>query len=121
MVLVDSSVWIEHLRNGNATLQGLLLNLQVQIHPFVLGELALGSLRNRASILDALSNLPRVLQAQDAEVLQFIENQKLYGVGIGYVDAHLLASVALTPGATLWTRDKKLCTVAKRLGLRWDG
>jgi predicted nucleic acid-binding protein len=121
MVLVDSSVWIEHLRNGDTTLKGLLLNLQVQTHSFVLGELALGSLRGRATILDALSNLPRVLAAQDAEVLQFIENKKLYGVGIGYVDAHLLASVALTAGTALWTLDKKLDTVARRLGLRWDG
>jgi len=117
MVLVDSSVWIEHLRNGNATLQRLLLNLQVQTHAFILGELALGSLHDRATILDALSNLPRVLQAQNAEVLQFIENKKLYGTGIGYIDAHLLTSVALTPGTTLWTRDKKLDAVAKRLGL----
>ena len=121
MVLVDSSVWIEYLRNGDSTLERLLGSLQVQIHPFVLGELALGSLRERATILDALANLPRVLQAQDAEVLQFIENKKLYGAGVGYVDAHLLASVALNPGTLLWTRDKKLDGVAKKQGLRWSG
>lgn len=121
MVLVDSSVWIEHLRHGSATLENLLVGLQVQSHPFIVGELALGSLRKRATILDALGNLPRVTQAHDAEVFQFIENHKLYGMGIGYVDAHLLTSVTLTPGTLLWTSDKKLEMAAGRLGLRWDG
>jgi len=121
MVLVDSSVWVDHLRYGDASLERLLLNLQVQIHPFVLGELAIGSLRERATILDALANLPRVLPAQDSEVLQFIESKKLYGSGIGYVDVHLLASAAITPGTALWTHNKKLSNVAKKLGLLWSG
>lgn len=119
MVLVDSSVWIEHLRSGNATLEQLLFHSQVQIHPFIYGELALGSLRERKTVLDALGNLPRAVEAQDTEVIQFIDNHNLYGTGIGYVDAHLLASVALTPGTLLWTRDKKLHTAAARLGLHW--
>lgn len=119
MILVDSSIWIEHLRNGNSTLERLLLNSQVQIHPFILGELALGSLRARTAILDALGNLPSVIQAQDPEVMQFIENNKLHGSGIGYVDAHLLASIALTPGTLLWTGDKRLQTAAAKLSLQW--
>lgn len=98
----------------------LLLESQVQIHPFVAGELALGSPRQRATILDALGNLPQVKPAHEMEVRLFIENWKLYGSGIGYVDAHLLASTALTPGTLLWTNDRKLRTVAVRLNLHWE-
>lgn len=119
MVLVDSSVWIEHLRSGSVTLERLLFHSQVQIHPFIYGELALGSLRERKTVLEALRNLPRAIHAQDTEVIQFIDNHSLYGAGIGYVDAHLLTSVALTPGTLLWTRDKKLRAVAATLGLTW--
>ena len=117
MILVDTSIWIDHLRTGDATLAYLLQSTQVLTHPFVIGEIALGSLGQRVSILRALSNLPWTTVATDAEVLQFIELQNLFGLGIGYIDAHLLAATLLSPGATLWTRDKRLSAVSERLGL----
>lgn len=117
MILVDSSVWIDHFRNGNAKLEALLLHMRVACHPFILGELALGMMRNRAITLDALNNLPQVTYAHDDEVMQFIEHHKLYGQGIGYVDAHLLVSVALTPGTLFWTMDRRLSNVAGKLKL----
>lgn len=117
MILVDSSVWVDHLRRGDATLAGLLDGGRVIAHPFVVGELALGSLRQRELILTALQDLPQAVVASDIEVLRFINQQALYGLGIGYVDAHLLASVRLTAGGSLWTRDKRLQSVADRLGV----
>ncbi|MGH7090858.1 MAG: type II toxin-antitoxin system VapC family toxin, partial [Stellaceae bacterium] len=89
-------------------------------HPFVIGEVALGNLRRRAVVLDALSDLPRASTATDLEVLHFIERHALFGRGIGYVDAHLLAGVQLTHGATLWTNDKQLYAVANRLSLAFE-
>jgi predicted nucleic acid-binding protein len=117
VILVDSSVWVDHLRSGDATLARLLDDGRVIAHPFVVGELALGSLRQRELILTALQNLPQAVVASDIEVLRFIDQQALYGLGIGYVDAHLLASVRLTAGGSLWTRDKRLQSVADRLGV----
>jgi predicted nucleic acid-binding protein len=117
VILVDSSIWVDHLRKGDATLERMLNAEWVLAHPFVVGELALGSLRQRESILAALQDLPQVTVAGDTEVLRFINQEALYGYGIGYVDAHLLASVRLTPVASLWTRDKRLHAVASRLGL----
>lgn len=117
MILVDTSVWINHLRYGDSSLVNLLNTGQVLAHPFVIGELALGSLRQRDVILDTLNNLPRAKIAADEEVLAFINQSKLAGLGVGYIDAHLLASVRLTPGTLLWTRDKRLCAAANRLGL----
>ena len=117
MILVDSSVWVDHLRSGDATLARMLDNGRVITHPFVVGELALGSLRRRELILTALQNLPQAVAASDTEVLRFINQQALHGLGIGYVDAHLLASVRLTAGGSLWTRDKRLQAVADRLGV----
>jgi predicted nucleic acid-binding protein len=117
MILVDSSVWIDHLRSGNAKLAGLLENGQVLVHPFVIGELALGNLKKRAQILTNLQDLPEAVVARDDEVLRFIGRHALHGRGIGYVDAHLLASARLTPDGSLWTRDKRLHAAAKRLGL----
>ena len=86
------------------------------MHPFVVGEIACGSLRDRASILELLQDLPATVVAMPDEVLKFIESHELHGKGIGYVDAHLLASVALTPGARLWTRDARLRRTAELLG-----
>src|SRR6202030_2414143 len=117
MILVDSSVWVDHLRSGNATLARMLDNGRVLAHPFVTGELALGNLRQRELILAALQDLPQAVVAGETEVLGFIDRQGLYGRGIGYVDAHLLASARLTSGGSLWTRDKRLQTVADRLGV----
>ena len=117
MVLVDTSVWVEHLQRGNSELAGLLQRAQVLSHPFVLGELALGSLRQRATILDALQNLPQASVASVEEVLGFIGVHTLHGMGIGYVDACLLASVRLMPGGVLWTLDKRLAAAATRLGV----
>ena len=116
MILVDTSVWVDHLRNGDALLADLLERTNVVMHPFVIGEIACGSLRDRSSILELLQDLPAAVVADGGEVLGFIERHILHGKGIGYVDVHLLASVALTEGASLWTRDKRLNSVAQALG-----
>ncbi|MDN4573985.1 VapC toxin family PIN domain ribonuclease [Pandoraea cepalis] len=117
MILVDTSVWIDHLRAGDATLVRLLETGRVLAHPYVIGELALGSLKNRDVVISTLRDLPRVAVATDDEVLRFIGEQALFGLGIGYVDAHLLAATRLTPGAAIWTRDKRLAATAERLSL----
>ena len=117
MILVDTSVWVQHLRVGDTTIAALLDAGRVLVHPFVVGELALGNLRQRQSILAFLGDLPWADVATDEEVLHFIERHGLAGLGIGYVDAHLLASAQLTPGSSLWTRDKRLSAVAEHLGL----
>ena len=116
MILVDTSVWVDHLRSGDALLVDLLERGAVVMHPFVVGELALGTLRDRSSVLELLQDLPAAVVAESDEVLGFIERRRLDGKGIGYVDAHLLASVALTKGALLWTRDKRLRLAADELG-----
>lgn len=117
MILVDTSVWVAHLRAGDPALAALLDGNRVAMHPFVLGELACGNLRRRAELLALLGRLPRVAVARDDEVLFFIERHALMGRGIGYGDAHLLAAVALDGGARLWTRDKRLHALAGELGL----
>ena len=117
MILVDSSIWIDHLRSRDAALAELLLRGQVLGHPFVVGELALGSLRRREEIIGALLDLPKAIVADDAEVLALIGRETLHGRGIGYIDAHLLASVRLTPDALLWTRDRRLHDAADHLGM----
>ncbi|MHB1620714.1 MAG: type II toxin-antitoxin system VapC family toxin [Sulfuricella sp.] len=117
MILVDTSVWIDHLRHGDVELTRLLNTGQVLTHRLVIGELALGGLQNRNIVLSTLQNLPQVTVASDEEVLHFIETYTLFGTGIGYVDAHLLAAVRLSPGVLLWTRDKRLLEESVRLGL----
>ncbi|MBV8185407.1 MAG: type II toxin-antitoxin system VapC family toxin [Hyphomicrobiales bacterium] len=117
MILPDTSVWIDHLRAGDKALVKLLNDGMVLAHPFVIGELALGNLRQREIVLQALADLPHASVATDAEVLHFIERQALSGRGIGYVDAHLLAAVRLTAGTQLWTHDKRLHGLAVRLGM----
>jgi len=117
VILVDTSVWIEHLRSASAILSALLDDGEVLGHPFVLGELALGNLRQRDEIRPVLQRLPQATSASHLEVLQFIDREALYGRGIGYVDAHLLAAARLTAGSKLWTRDRLLQTVAGHLGV----
>ncbi|MGB8951380.1 MAG: PIN domain-containing protein [Candidatus Aminicenantales bacterium] len=114
MVLVDTSVWVSHLREGNAKLASLLNDGKVVCHPFVVGELACGNLRNRNEILSLLKSLPMSLEAEHEEVLQFIDNIKLMGKGLGYMDIHLIASAVLM-GIPIWTLDKKLEQVANVL------
>lgn len=117
MILVDTSVWIDHLRAGDAALTEWLNTGMVLAHPFIIGELALGHLRQREIVLNALADLPRADIATDVEVLHFIARHALFGRGVGYVDVHLLAAVQLTDGASLWTNDKRLRGVAAELGL----
>ncbi len=116
MILVDTSIWVDHLRRSDAKLKKLLEAGQVLTHPFVIGELALENLRQRTVILQFLSDLPSAVIANDIEVLDFIERHELFGIGIGYVDAHLLASARLT-AALIWTHDKRLHEVAAKLQL----
>jgi predicted nucleic acid-binding protein len=116
LILVDTTVWVDHLRRGDPGLVDLLERSAVVMHPFVVGEIACGSLRDRQSILELLQDLPAAVVAHGDEVLHFIERHTLHGKGIGYVDVHLLASVALTEGAGLWTRDLKLRRMAAALG-----
>ena len=118
MILVDTSVWVDHLRAGDRTLVDLLERSAVLGHPWVTGELALGRLSQRAEILRLLSSLPQAELATTTDVASLIEGHRLYGLGIGYVDAQLLAATRLTPDARLWTRDKRLAAVAACLGLR---
>ena len=117
MILVDTSVWVDHFRRKDETLARLLDGGGVVMHRFVLGELAMGGLRNRSTVLALMQDLPAAKHATDDEVLHFIERQRLMGAGIGYLDAHLLASAALTPSTALWTRDRRLAAVARRLNL----
>ena len=117
MILVDTSVWINHLRLASAILSELLDDGEVLVHPFVLGELALGNLRRRDAFLSDLRDLPRAAVATDEEVISLIDRQTLFGRGIGYVDAHLLAAARLTAGTKLWTHDQRLQAVAAQLGL----
>jgi hypothetical protein len=117
VILVDTSVWLDHLRHGDSTLVKLLNAGQVLVHPFVIGEIALGSLGQRDLILETLTDMPRAKIATDEEVLALINQSNLYGIGIGYIDAHLLASARLTPGTLLWTHDKRLRAVANQVGL----
>ncbi len=115
MVLVDTSVWIDHLRQGDAALRTALEAGQVLMHPFVIGELACGNLNNRAGLLALLRDLPPAPVATDAEALGFIDRHALMGRGIGYLDLHLLTSAALANPARLWTRDRRLAQVADHL------
>ena len=117
MILVDTSVWADHLRKGVPALASALEQGNVLMHPFVRGELACGNLKNRGEVLRLLEELPGAPIATDVETLNFIERRALMGRGLGYIDVHLLASVALAGTARLWTRDKRLAVVAVDLKL----
>lgn len=116
MILVDTAVWIDHFRDDDPLLAGLLEHGQTLAHPWVTGELALGHLRGRAEILRLLRHLPQAMVATAPELLAFIERHELSGLGIGYVDVQLLAATMLTDDAELWTRDRRLRAAAERLG-----
>jgi predicted nucleic acid-binding protein len=117
VILVDTSIWIDHLRRADALLSSLLDAGRVLMHPYVFGELAMGDLRPRGTVLHSLSRLPEMLPARDSEVLALVDRQRLFGTGIGFIDAHLLTAVRLMPEATLWTRDQRLLAAAERLSL----
>jgi hypothetical protein len=120
VILLDTSVWIDHLRQKDAQVAAILQSGLALTHPFVVGELACGNLKSRTSILGLLGTLPQARAAQEHEALFFIDRHKLMGQGIGYIDAHLLAATALTGGARLWTRDRRLGALAQRLELAYE-
>lgn len=116
MILADTSVWVDHLRAGDAALARLLDGGEVLCHPWIIGELALGRLTDPQAVLGLISQLPQAPVATPGEVLTLIEHHQLAGTGIGYVDVHLLAAALLTPDARLWTRDVRLAAAAARSG-----
>ena len=118
MVLVDTSVWIEHFRFGHVGLDTLLIAGEVICHPFVIGELACGTLKNRKTILSLLKALPSAVEADHAEVMDFLEKNLLMGRGLGLIDVHLIASAFLS-GIPLWTLDKKLRQASSKLGIAY--
>ena len=118
MVLVDTSVWVSHLRDGNVGLEKLLNDGDVVCHPFIVGELACGNLKNRHEILMYLQSLPKAILAEDGEVLKFIESHQLTGKGLGYIDVHLIASALLT-NVLLWTLDKTLGKFTEKIGINY--
>jgi predicted nucleic acid-binding protein len=117
LILADTSVWVDHLRDGDDRLAIELNAAEVLTHPFVIGELAVGNLRQRDVILRELDRLPKAAVATPAEVLALIAREGLHGLGLGYIDVALLAAARLTPGAQLWTRDRRLRDAAIRLGV----
>jgi predicted nucleic acid-binding protein len=119
VILADSSVWIDHLHRPDDDLVGLLRTQRVVMHMAVLGEVALGQLRDRAGVLSTLEQLPFLRSARDHEVVTLIDRRELHGRGVGFVDVTLVASTLMTPGTRLWTRDKRLRAVADELGVAW--
>jgi len=119
LILVDTSIWVDHLRAGDPHLRELLQTQQVATHPFIIGEVALCHLRQRNEVMNTLGKLPKMSVADHDEVLLFIGAEALFGSGIGFVDASLLASVRLTVGTLFWTRDKNLLAMARRLRLAY--
>ena len=119
MILVDTSVWIDHFRDPIAHVEGLMTSVMIVHHPFVTGELSLGSFLDRTSALTFLATLPAAKVASQRDFLAFVEVARLNGTGIGFVDAHLLAACRLTPGTLLWSRDKRLDRWAESMGLSW--
>jgi predicted nucleic acid-binding protein len=118
-MLVDTSVWVDHLRRNDPTLSLLLRQGEVECHPFIIGELACGSLNGRTEVLSLLEKLPQSQIASHNEVLDMVERHRLFGHGIGWIDAHLLAS-SLLARSLLWTRDRHLAKVVRSLNLGWE-
>lgn len=117
MILADTCIWVDHVAAGDPVLIDLLVDQEILIHPFVVGEFFLGNVRDRSRWHGLLTSLPEFLPVRPGDVLALIENHKLAGSGVGYVDTHLLASVLALPGALFWTRDKRLRGVARELGI----
>jgi len=117
VILADTSIWVDHLARRDGTMALLLEAEAVLMHAFIMGEIALGHLPRRVETLSDLNKLPKAATGDTAEVLYFIERNDIFGAGIGYVDAHLLIATTLTADVRLWTRDKKLRTVAERLAI----
>jgi len=120
MILADTSVWIDHLRSGNKEMGSLLNRGEIVIHPLVIAELALGSLQDRDTTLALLDDLPQTRVAELAEVRHLIEARRLYALGLGLIDIHLIASVLISPGTSLWTRDKPLRKTTELLRIHVD-
>ena len=120
MILADTSIWVDHLRAGEPGLVSLLNDNRILVHPMVIGELACGNLPNRDTVLGLLGEMPAIPVATDEEVLFFIEQRRVMGRGIGYVDAHLLAAATLAQSVQLWTRDRRLVAVAGDLDLAYE-
>ncbi|MFN3546515.1 MAG: type II toxin-antitoxin system VapC family toxin [Mesorhizobium sp.] len=122
MILVDTAIWVDHIRHKMPRLIRVLDDGQGLCHPFVIGEIALGSLRDRQFVLESLSSLPQAPVADHGELMFLLEERRLYSLGIGYVDLHLIASCQLLPGTLLWTRDRRLVAAARQLGIdySWD-
>lgn len=120
MIIADTSIWVDHFRREDEELKGLLYSGQVLLHPFIIGELSLGHFRSRKTVLQMLNDLPKAIIASDDEVAVFIEKHRLYGLGIGYIDSHLLASAFLTK-VRIWTKDKRFKEVAVKLGCAYSG
>ena len=119
MILADTSLWVAQLQRPNGPLTAMLEEGAVAMHPFVIGELACGNLRNRRALLEMLSDLPSLPSATDAEAMTLIERHALAGVGLGYVDVHLMASAAIA-GVKVWTMDKAMATASARIGIAYD-
>ena len=119
MILADTSIWVDHLSRGTRGLAALLDQEQIEMHPYVIGELACGDIRNRKQILDLLTTLPPAAVASDGEALAMIESRKLMGRGLGWVDVHLLASVVLS-GSRIWSRDRQLAAAAEELKVKFN-
>ena len=119
MVLVDTSIWIDHFQKSDSNLKKLLLAAEVVNHPYVIGELACGNLSNRLEILSLLESLPKTIIARQEEILEFINKNKLYGLGVGYIDIHLIASTLLD-GLKIWSKDKSLISVAEQFNIVYN-
>jgi predicted nucleic acid-binding protein len=119
MILVDTSVWVDHLRRGDADLVKLLDTSAAAIHDFIIGEIACGHLKARERVLGLLASLPRIVPGTEEEALHFLEHRHLFGRGLGYIDVHLLVAASLHAGTRLWTRDKKLHVIAGELNLAY--
>ncbi len=122
MILADTSIWIDHLRKNNDNLANALIENRVVCHPYIVGEISLGSLKGRGVVLNLLDGLPSLPVATPNEVRLLVETRKLYSCGIGYVDASLVASCLLVPGTRLWTRDRRLLAISSeiRIEVKWD-